>query len=201
MSISDNFVSYEVFHGTDEKNVVSISQHGFRSLPGVEKGYELGDGVYFFICGDSYIPPLDAARNWMVNRILSSSEGSANSATYAILKTEVTAQKNKVFDSCSDNAREQFYSFSEEVKEKARSDERTRRRLFEVSEKGKKSALWNMFSKRLGLDAVVNHLCMMEVQEPDFKLPVNVPNALVLCVKNTQIINMDSLKVVEKEGN
>ncbi len=179
-------INYIGYHGTDSTCVASIKANNFELS---QKNNEwLGFGVYFFIEGIGC--PITNASEWANNQAYSR-EGACYE-NYSVLSAPLTCtyvlnastlEGINAFNKVRDYALAKFPSFRSEFRDKY----------------GDNRAMWNFVSKRLKLDAVIHSLYIKHKLQRVRNIASNVPNSLVLCVKDNKYIDSERIDVI-KEG-
>lgn len=176
------------FHGTSQECANSIFRTGF--IPSENPDEWLGYGVYFFTYGIS--DPVENAKEWAINKAWDNKERRNLYNIYAVLSAHVNGG-NILNTSNSDHI-------------KAFNDVRTA--LLKTHKKNWKSTrniiednriIWNLIAELMELDIIIHDLYVKTKFERIYKVSSNVPNVTVMCVKNVNNINFDTLKTV-KEG-
>lgn len=88
-------VKFDGFHGTDNDNVDSILQDGFKISSG-DKDW-LGDGCYFFVEGINK-NPCEQAVQWAILNAWDNKNRKNKYVTYAVLHSNITVDDSKFLD-------------------------------------------------------------------------------------------------------
>jgi hypothetical protein len=168
----------DAYHGTSEQGAVGILKDGYNESSKEDEW--LGHGVYFFVDGVS--DPFANAQEWA--RAQAYEDGRYKYERYAVLKSEISLDEDKILDITSTEGLKAF----NEAKE----------RLFHKIEKNFRTAfkkpdthnciLFNYMLHFAEVHAVKHNLYIKTIRERKLKLRLNVPNTTVLCVRKENLV-------------
>jgi hypothetical protein len=84
------------YHGTNSENIASIMENGFIPSKGDDEW--LGDGVYFFVYGNSSTSPIEAAKKWAIASSWDNEKKIYKYEEYTVLKVLITVKSDNFFD-------------------------------------------------------------------------------------------------------
>lgn len=176
------FVGY---HGTNASNVISIKKNNFTLSQNDDEW--LGFGVYFFIDGIG-CPKVNAVE-WANNQAYCTEKRRLTYTKYSVLSAPI-ACKNvldasklsgiNAFNAVRDYALKSVPDFNKRFRSKF-NDNRI---------------MWNFVSEQMELDAVINSLYIKNKQQRIKGIISNVPNSMVLCVRNNKHIDFNNIDVL-----
>jgi len=178
---------YIVYHGTNSNNVESIRSEGFRSSSSLSEW--LGCGVYFFIEGA--FGPITNAREWGINTAWDKKLQKNKYTHYSILKTTVSGEK--VLDLRIENDLKIFSEIRDCIFAKYEAEKSN----FRI-EMHPDTFLCNAVSKSMNLDILIHTLYIKTKYQRINRIQSRVPNSVVLCAKQSAIINLLNIKEIEK---
>lgn len=171
------------FHGTNSDFVESIISDNFR-ISDAENEW-LGRGVYMFVEGVSC--PKENAEIWAKNQAFRTG-GCYAYDNYTVL--EVLVRGSKVLDLGCSSGLKAFNVVRNAIIQK-HSKLFTRNREFANDN----CVIWNLVADFMELEIIVHHLYIKDKTQRIKKINSNVPNVTVMCVKNAELIDLDSIKV------
>lgn len=84
------------FHGTDSANEASILATGFKASTGDD--HWLGDGVYFFVEGNSAVDPVGAAVKWAIAQAYDTTTKLNKYSEYVVIEAEIEVKEENFLD-------------------------------------------------------------------------------------------------------
>lgn len=84
------------FHGTDSANEASILATGFETSIG--DNHWLGDGIYFFVEGNSGVDPVGAAVKWAIAQAYDKLTKRNRYSEYVVLEAEIEVEEENFLD-------------------------------------------------------------------------------------------------------
>ncbi|MBV7264436.1 hypothetical protein KCG43_20700 [Photobacterium sp. WH24] len=182
-------MSYEFvgYHGTDSNCVASIQEQGFALSKNPDDW--LGCGVYFFAEGIS--EPIPNAIEWAKNQAYDSRTGSNKYESYTVLEAAVTGVR--VLNTTTNEGLKVYNVLRDALLEK-HNKYFTKNRRFKDDDR----IMWDLVALNMSLDVVIHNLYIKNKMQRVKKICSNVPNTTVMCVKNSSLIDRNSVKEVAK---
>lgn len=173
------------YHGTNSNLVESIVADSFRKSENDDEW--LGHGVYFFVEGISC--PITNAGEWAKNQAFSRKGNRYD--RYTVL--EAVARCNRLLDATTVEGLQAFEEVRQKILEK-HDEHFVKGRVIQNDN----CVMWNLVARLMGLDAVIHNLYIKNRMQRIKQVQSNVPNTTVLCVKNPDSIDSETIRVVDK---
>jgi hypothetical protein len=163
----------EAYHGTSFDGATGILREDYNESSKDDEW--LGHGVYFFVEGIS--DPFANAQEWA--RAQAFEHGRYKYNRYAVLRSLVTLDEDKLLDITSVEALRDFNELKEDLFGKMEREFR-----LNIGEPDNHSCiLFNYMVHFAEVHAVKHNLYIKSIRERKLKLRLNVPNTTVLCVQ------------------
>lgn len=178
-----------VYHGTDANCVDSIKHDNF--LPSTTQFEWLGAGVYFYIEGA--FEPILCARDWAISSAWNKQEKKLNYKSYSILMTIVSG--DRVLDLRIDDDLRMFEELRQYILTKFEKDVAGQPKFGKIS--AQDNYICNAVAKSMKLDILIHNLYIKTKRQRIKNINSRVPNSTVLCAKETALISVEDIDVIE----
>ncbi|BEI23104.1 hypothetical protein [Vibrio fluvialis] len=175
------------YHGTDSAVVSAIQQNNFK--PSVGHTEWLGHGVYFFVDGIS--EPISEACEWAKNQAYKN--GDYLYQDFSVLEAKVAC--SKALDTTTISGLKAYNQLRKKIIS-------THDKLFVYNRNTlcDDRVMWNLIADFMELQVVIHNLYIKDKVQRKKKINSNVPNCTVMCVKSSDYIDSNSIRVVKKGG-
>ncbi|PFG09308.1 MULTISPECIES: hypothetical protein [unclassified Marinobacter] len=170
------------YHGTNTEAVDFILTENFRVSAGEDEW--LGHGVYLFTKGVSC--PIQNAVEWAKNQAYSR-EGNRYDS-YTVL--EATARCSRLLDLRYFEGLSAFDTVREKILEKHDKHFARNRRI-----KNDNRVMWNLVAQMMNLEVIIHSVYIKNRIQRIKRIDSNVQNTTVMCVKDPNSIDVETIKV------
>jgi hypothetical protein len=179
---------YIAYHGTSSECVESIKNNGFK--PSISHNEWLGCGVYFFI--DGSFCPITNAREWAKNSAWDKQEKKNTYTNYSILKVSVSGER--ILDLRIEEDLRIFNLMREHILKRYEEEKNNFERKPHPD-----TFLCNSITKSMKLNILIQNLYIKTKYQRINKIDSRIPNATVLCAKESANIELANIEEIEKE--
>lgn len=170
-------ISFSAYHGTFQNRLEAIVKAGFQ--PSVNDDDWLGFGSYFFI--DGLNDPMSSAMHWALCSSWDKQNKCFLENSVAVVKTELTAPANSIFDFREMENAKAFHLFRREWLQRHQSAKLTD--LIRPQERTYDAAVLNEFREKHGIGILIgNFHIQLTVRERYLRLDSRIPNVSILCI-------------------
>lgn len=172
------------YHGTNKDNIESIRKANFKISAGDEEW--LGHGVYFFV--DGIACPIESSKGWAIAQSWNNTNKSNNYPEYCVLSAKITSEH--ILDLRVQEDLIKYNSYRDHVVNKCGDYFRKN------SYKKHDNLINNMIAGQLGLEVIISNLFIKFRAFRIAQLISRMPNVSVLCAKNADCINAETIKII-----
>lgn len=173
------------YHGTSEASANSILSSNFK--PSENPDDWLGYGIYFFIEGINV--PIDNAIEWAKTKAWNGRDQPLKYSKYNILSVLVSGKH--VLNTSNMDDLNAFNKLREKLQV---AEKRSFPRDRNLNEDDR--VMWNLVADFLNLEIIIHNLYIKTESQRKLNIVSKVPNTTVMCVKNTNNIHFETIKMI-----
>lgn len=189
--MSENYVNFQVYHGTDKNLFNSIKSNNFTTSKGED--HWLGEGIYFFTNGIS-ASAMDNASDWGIASAWNKSSKKLNYTQFCVISAEINCKQADFWDLSTTEGLLEFNYAREYILKKL-----TSKYNLPSNEVYRDSDIIEVVCNKMNYLVLKSNFYIKFKRERIEQIKSRIPNTTVINARSNSVIDLSSIRLV-KEG-